>query len=282
MFFEHKTALVTGAYRGIGFETARMFAREGANVIVNARNQQRLDEAVELIRTQAKGGKVIGCLADVSKREQVEAMFDVIESRFGGCDYLVNNAAIDLSHPFLTASQDWWDEHIHINLDSVFYTCQRAARKMIERGKGGSIVNLSSIAATQAHRNSVAYDTTKGGVEAFTRALSLELAPWDIRVNAISPAAVVGNFVKRKNTEDVQRRNLAAFDTPLPTQGEPEDCAMLIGFLCSDAARFITGQAIYIDGGLSAQCRPYMMQPLKLNPDNINEEGWDGIRRRQV
>lgn len=274
MRFQNKTVLVTGAYRGIGYATAKLFAQEGANVVVNARHQDKLNEAVQSIRAAAQGGEVLGCLADVADREAVNRMFDEVLALFGRCDVLVNNAAIDHAAAFLTAETSWWDEHMRINLDGVFYCTQRAARIMVDRGEGGSIINLSSIAATQAHRNCVAYDTTKGGIEAFTRALALELAPWDIRVNALSPAAIVGNFVRKRSDEELKERDLAKFDTPLPYQGTPEDCAELILFLSSNAAKFITGQAVYIDGGLSAQCRPYCMGPLKLNPNNLPELHW--------
>lgn len=274
MRFTGKTAMVTGSYRGIGLATAMQFAKEGANVVMNARDAEKLEEAVQKVRAAAAGGEVIGCVADVSQRDQVDAMFDRTYDTFGRCDYLVNNAAIDHSHAFLTASYEWWQEHMRINLDSVFFASQRAARGMIEKKEGGCIINLSSIAATQAHRNCVAYDTSKGGVEAFTRALALEVAPWDIRVNAISPAAVVGFFVKKRDEAELRDRPLEKFDTPLPTQGTPEDCASLICFLCSDEARFITGQAVYIDGGLSAQCRPYCMGGLMLHPGNLDTEGW--------
>lgn len=273
MEFQGKTVLVTGAYRGIGYATAKLFAIRGANVVVNARNEDKLNEAVAKI-SEVATGRVIGFFADVSKRTEVDAMFDRIFAEFGRCDYLVNNAAIDHSDSFLTASDEWWSEHMRVNLDSVFYATQRAARRMIEINEGGAIVNLSSIAATQAHRNCVAYDTTKGGIEAFTRAVALELAPWDIRVNAISPASVVGNFVPKRSDEMLNNRDLEKFDTPLLYQGQPEDCAELICFLCSSASKFITGQAVYIDGGLSAQCRPYCMGPLMLNPNNLEEKGW--------
>ncbi len=273
MRFEGKTAVVTGGYRGIGLASALMLAREGANVVINARNQEKLDEAVEKARAVAQGGKVIGFVADVGFRDQVERMFDQTMSTFGRVDYLVNNAGISKGQPFLTAQDDWWDEHIRTNLTSMFYTCRRAAREMVKRDEGGSIVNLSSIAATQAHRNTVAYDASKGGVEAFTRALALELAPWNIRVNAISPAAVIGFFVKDKPEEWIKQRALEKFDTPLIRRGTPEDCAELICFLLSDAAGFITGQAVYIDGGLSAQARPFSMGPLMLTPHNIAGQG---------
>lgn len=273
MEFANKTVIVTGGYRGIGLATAMKFAAEGANVVVNGRKPLELNVAVEQVQTKSNSSKVLGFVADVGYRDQVEELFKFTMESFSGVDILINNAGICHGEPFLTASQNWWDDHIRINLTSLFYTCQLAGRQMVRQNRGGSIINLSSIAATQAHRNTVSYDASKGGVEAFTRALALELAPWDIRVNAISPAAVLGNFVKEKPSEWRKNMMLEKYDTPLMKQGKPEDCAELMAFLCSDAAGFITGQAIYIDGGLSAQARPYSMSPLMLNPHNISGKG---------
>ncbi|MDL2317612.1 SDR family oxidoreductase [Eubacteriales bacterium OttesenSCG-928-A19] len=273
MRFSGKTVVVTGGYRGIGLATVELFAREGANVVLNARRQPELDDAVASAQKVAQGGRVIAAQGDVGYRDQVQRMFDIAMENFGRVDYLINNAGISHGMPFLLADDTWWDDHIRINLTSIFYTCQIFGRQMVKQGEGGSIVNLSSIAATQAHRNTVSYDASKGGVEAFTRALALELAPWYIRVNAISPAAVLGNFVKVKPREWIDTKAYEKFDTPLLQQGTPEDCAELMAFLCSDAASFITGQAIYIDGGLSAQARPFAMGPLQLTPHNIAGKG---------
>jgi len=273
MRFTGKTAVVTGGYRGIGLATVELFAREGANVVLNARRQPEMDEAVATAQKAARGGRVIAAQGDVGYRDQVQSIFDTTMANFGRVDYLINNAGICHGEPFLLAGDDWWDDHIRINLTSIFYTCQIFARQMVKQGQGGAIVNLSSIAATQAHRNTVSYDASKGGVEAFTRALALELAPWYIRVNAISPAAVLGNFVKEKPKEWFEAKAYEKFDTPLLQQGTPEDCAELMAFLCSDAATFITGQAIYIDGGLSAQARPFAMGPLQLTTHNIAGKG---------
>jgi NAD(P)-dependent dehydrogenase (short-subunit alcohol dehydrogenase family) len=271
MRFQNKTVIVTGARRGIGLATVIQFAKEGANVVVNGRSQESMDESLRQAREKVPEGNFLGFAADVGYRDQVEAMMQETLRTYARIDIVINNAGICHTEPFLTASDEWWDDHIRINLNSMFYMCQLAGRQMVKQGVGGSIINLSSIAATQAHRNSVSYDTSKGGVEAFTRALALELAPWNIRVNALSPAAILGNFVKEKPAEWREKMMLEKYDTPLIRQGTPEDCAEIMAFLSSDAASFITGQAIYIDGGLSAQARPYCLAPLMLTPHNIDK-----------
>ena len=267
-----KNVLVTGAARGIGRQIAMQMAQSGANVLVNTRNADTLAEVKADVEAVAKG-KVAAFLADVGEREQVEAMFDCMIEEFGGVDVLVNNAAIGPSKAFLLYDDEWWENTLRINLDSVFYASRRAVKEMIKRGSKGSIINFSSIGATKSHRQMLAYDTSKGGVEAFTRALAVEMGPWEIRVNAISPASIVGFFVREIDPEVAARKNPNDFQNPIPRQGTPEDVANLTQFLASDASSFITGQIIAIDGGLGIQARPFVTAPLHITPQNIAEKG---------
>ncbi len=269
-----KNVLVTGAARGIGRGVAMQMAANGANVLVNTRNEATLAKVLEDVKAVAKG-KVTSFLADVGYKVQVEAMFDHMVAEFGGVDVVVNNAAIGYGRPFLLADEEWWNEVIRVNLSSVFFTCRRAVKEMIKRGSKGSIINLSSIGATKSHRQIVAYDASKGGVDAFTKALAVEMGPWDIRVNAISPAVIVGNPALMLDPEIVAKKDPNDFHTPILRQGTPEDIANLVQFLASDASSFITGQSISVDGGLGIQARPHQLSPLEITPRNLFDKGVD-------
>lgn len=265
-----KNAVVTGAARGIGRAIAMQLAAGGANVLVNTRNTETLAQVKADVESVAKG-KVASYLADVGSCGEVEAMFDHMTEAFGGVDIVVNNAAIGPHKPFLQFDNEWWDEILRINLNSVFYTSRRAVKEMIKCKSHGSIINFSSIGATKSHRGMVAYDTSKGGIEAFTRALAVEVAPWEIRVNAISPASILGFFVKEMDPEITAKKDPKDFQTPIPRQGTAEDVANLTQFLASDASSYITGQIIAIDGGLGIQARPFNNSPLEITPQNIHE-----------
>ena len=266
-----KNVIISGAARGIGKQIAIQMAVNGANVLINTRNPETLKQVLEEAKSVAKG-KVVAYLADVGNREEVEAMFDYMIEELGGVDVVVNNAAIVPGRGFLAADEVWFDNVIKTNLYSVFYMSHRAAKEMVKRGAKGSIINFSSIGSTRAHRNSLAYDTSKGGIDAFTRALALELGPWEIRVNAISPACILGAHVREMTPERVAEKNPADFVTPIPRQGTPEDIANLVQFLASEASGYITGQVLSIDGGMSIQARPYQINPLLINPQNFKEQ----------
>jgi len=268
---EGLSAIVTGAARGIGRAIAMTLAANGADVLVNTRNAETLDAVYEDVRNVAKGGKVAKYLADAGSENEIGAMFDHMLKEFGKVNILVNNAAIGVGKPVLEYDTEFYMEHIRINLHGVYFSCLRAAKEMIRGGQKGSVINFSSIGAQQPHRNMLAYDTAKGGVEALTKAMALEFAPWEIRFNAISPASILGYFVKELTADVVAGKNQKDFATPIPRQGTPQDVADLALFLASPESSYITGQVINIDGGLSAQARPPILSPCRITPQNIGE-----------
>ncbi|MDR1560497.1 MAG: SDR family oxidoreductase [Clostridiales bacterium] len=267
---EGRSALVTGAARGIGRAVALALAENGADVLVNTRNEDTLDAVYNEVKKIAKG-KIAKFRADVGDENQVNAMFDHMINEFGKVNIVVNNAAIGVNKPILEYDTEFYMEHLRINLHSVYHISLRAVKEMIKRGEKGSIINFSSIGAQKPHRQMLAYDTSKGGVEAMTKAFALEFAPWDITFNAVSPASILGYFVKEMPKDVAERRNILDFATPIPRQGTPRDVANLVLFLASPESSYITGQVINIDGGLSSQARPPIISQLDITPDNIEE-----------
>jgi NAD(P)-dependent dehydrogenase (short-subunit alcohol dehydrogenase family) len=231
---ESKVVLVTGAGHGIGRAVAERFAAEGAQVIVNDISAPRAEETA-----QAIGGHAI--VADVS--------LDTILERFGAIDVLVNNAAdINVVRHFLEADEAWWDHVLNVNLKSAFLCSYRAAEVMARKGSG-VIINMSSGGATKAHRGNVAYDASKGGIEAMTRAMALDLAPYGIRVNAIVPGVIRTYDITDEVA--VERGKVV----PLGRMGTSEDLAGPTVFLATEDARYITGICLPVDGGVLVQQR---------------------------
>ncbi len=245
--FTNKVVVVTGAARGIGQAIALRFAREGAQVVVNDINEKGTEATIEMITTQ--GGKAIAGVADVSKKSEVDRLFDTVMQRFGRVDVLVNNAGlINVERHFLEGDEAWWDSVIAANLKSVFLCSFRAAHIMVRQHQG-VIINMSSGGATHSHRGMASYDASKGGIEALTRAMALDLAPYGIRVNALIPGSI-----------DTQGMDLAlkkerGVTVPLGRVGEPDDMAGPAVFLASDDASYITGHTLAVDGGLLSQQR---------------------------
>jgi 3-oxoacyl-[acyl-carrier protein] reductase len=199
-------------------------------------------------------------LCDVSNPEQVENLFKTVIDRYGRLDVLVNNAAL-VHHPdsnknFLELSPETWSRALAINLTGMFLCSQGAARIMAKqvsggRSAGGAIINMSSGGGMRAHRHLMAYDTTKGGIEAATRAMALDLAPWKIRVNVVIP----GNITVDNALGGATGPEAAGRTIPLGRPGSPADIASAAAFLASDDAAYITGQRIVVDGGMEAQLR---------------------------
>lgn len=242
-----KVVIVTGAGHGIGRAIAERFAAEGAAVAVNDVDQARAESAAQAI--EGTGRSALGVAADVADKAQVDRMFDAVIEHFGRVDVLVNNAALVApTRHFLEADEAWWRRLIDVNLTSAFLCSHRASQIMLRQG-GGVIINMSSGGASRAHRGFTAYDAAKGGIEALTRAMALDLAPYNIRVNALVPGSIDTSGL------DVESKRARGENIPLGRVGDPEELAGPALFLASDDARYITGHLVYVDGGMLAQQR---------------------------
>ena len=256
-----KVAVVTGSSRGLGKATAIRLAAEGARVVVHGKTDGgRLRAIVDAIARD--GGQAIAVGADVGDEAAVDRLFERTLGTFGTVDVLVNNAAwSDPKAHVLEMEPAMWDEVMRSNLRSVFLCTNRAARIMVDQRKPGAIVNLTSFGGARAHRNMAAYDTTKGGVEAFTRAAALDLGPFGIRVNAVGPGAIMTEQFVDQGADARKERG-----APVPLEargGDPDEVARVIAFMASDDASYVTGQVLYVDGGMLAQLRsPQIDAPL--------------------
>ena len=244
---EDRVVVVTGAGKGIGEAIAVRFGREGYRVVVNDVDASTAGATAESITSN--GGAAVAAPADVSDGAQVAQLFDTAVDAFGTVDVLVNNAGLvsPMLH-FLEADEAWWSRIIGVNLTGTFLCCHRAAKIMAPKGEG-VIINMSSGAATRAHRQFTAYDASKGGIEALTRAMALDLGPYGIRVNALAPGSI--------DTEGMtlEQRMMRGENVPLERIGEPADLAGPAVFLASDDASYITGHVLKVDGGMLAQQR---------------------------
>ena len=242
-----KVAIVTGAAHGIGRAIAERFAAEGARVIVNDVDADAAEAVAEAIR--AANGSVQPVEADVSEQSRVDALFEATLGHFGTVDVLVNNASLtNTERHFLEADEGWWERIIAVNLSSAFRCGWRAAQIMA-RNRRGVVINLSSGGASRAHRGNAAYDAAKGGVEALTRAMALDLAPYGVRVNALVPGSIDSKGM------DPETKRARGETIPLGRVGEVEELAGPAVFLASDDARYITGHLLVVDGGLLVQQR---------------------------
>jgi 3-oxoacyl-[acyl-carrier protein] reductase len=254
MSLQGHVALVTGASRGIGKEIALELARRGYRVAVNYFNdpQPMVDATVAEIRDVAKevgGGEVLAIEADIRSSSQVAAMFEKVIAAFGRLDLLVNNAGVQTWKPLLDVTEEEWDLVIDTNLKGCFLCTQQAARYMKDH-VGGAIVNLGSGCNKLAFPRLVAYTASKGGIEMFTKEAAVELGPYNIRVNCIAPGSIES---ERTRAEDPDYAGTWSKLTPLGRVGTAADIGPTVAFLASPDAAFISGQTIWIDGGLFTQ-----------------------------
>jgi NAD(P)-dependent dehydrogenase (short-subunit alcohol dehydrogenase family) len=242
------TALVTGSDRGIGKGIALTLARAGHRVAVNYLDTpERADETVAEIA--AFGGEAFAVQGDVRGAASVTRMFDAVINRFGRLDVHVNNAGIQTWKPLLDVSEEEWDLVVDTNLKGCFLCTQAAARHMKQHG-GGAIINIGSGCNKVAFPDLVAYTASKGGIEMFTKVAAVELGPHQIRVNCVAPGAVE---VERTRLEDPDYAGTWGRITPLGRVGQPVDIGRVVTFLASPEAAFVTGQTIWVDGGMYAR-----------------------------
>ena len=243
-----RSALVTGGGRGIGKGIALELARAGCRVAVNyyVEPERAEQTAAELL---ALGVEAFAVAGDVGIRQDVQRMMDDVVARFGRLDVLVNNAGVQTWTPFLEVSEEEWDLVIRTNLKGCFLCTQAAARHM-KNGGGGAIVNIGSGSNKVPFPRLVAYTASKGGIEMLTKVAAVELASHRIRVNCVAPGAVE---IERTRLELPDYAGTWGRATPLGRVGTPEDIARAVVFLASDDASFVTGQTLWVDGGLFTQ-----------------------------
>jgi NAD(P)-dependent dehydrogenase (short-subunit alcohol dehydrogenase family) len=248
-----KVAIVTGAGSrgpglGNGKAAAILFAREGARVLCVDQALPRAEETVALIR--AEGGEAAAHAADVTRAEDCRAMVEAAVARWGGLDVLHNNVGIESRKDLLETTEEEWDQVLEVDLKTVFLATRAAVPAIAQRG-GGSVICVSSIAGHRGHGRT-AYAAAKAGIEGFVRTVAVQLGPQGVRVNAIAPGTVWTPMVAGLGEEARERRRKA---TPLGTEGTGWDVAWGAVYLASDESRWVTGQVLVIDAGLTATTR---------------------------
>ncbi len=243
-----KTAIVTGASRGIGRKIALELGKEGYNVVVNyAGNKEKAEEVVSEIKSF--GVEAFAFQANVSEQDEVKAMIKETTSQFGTIDVLVNNAGITRDNLLMRMKQDEWDDVINTNLKGVFNCVQAVTRPMLKQ-KSGRIINLSSVVGSLGNAGQVNYVATKSGVEGMTRTFARELASRGITCNAVAPGFIVSDMTNQLSDELKEQMKS---QIPLARFGEDSDIAHTVAFLASDKASYITGQTIHVNGGMYMQ-----------------------------
>jgi len=249
---EGKVALVTGGSRGIGRATALGFAEAGADVVVASRKLPDLEKVADEIR--GVGRKALPVAVHIGRMEEIHRLVETVTAEFGRIDILVNNAG---SSPALSTVLDieerLWDSIMNLNLKGLYFLSQAVARVMKEHG-GGKIINVSSIDGYKPERSVGPYSIAKAAVRMATKSMALELAPYNIRVNAIAPGGVSTRLFDSHwfdATEEEMKKQKAAFAKALPLQrvGAPDDMVGAIIYLASDASSYVTGETILVDGG---------------------------------
>jgi len=254
MMLKDKVALVTGGSSGIGLAIAERFLQEGAKVMIVSRSKQKCESTVENLKKKGQV-HVAFVQGDVSKADDAQRMVDTTVKRFGQIDILVNNAGIYMEKRVENTTEEEWDQIIDINLKGVFL-CSKAAYPYFKKQGGGAIINISSDAGIFGNPDCAAYCAAKGGVTNLTRAMALDYARENIRVNAVCPAVIDTPMLEmelrlHENREEYLKET--AEEHPVGRIGRSEEVAFAVLMLASDEASFITGTNLPVDGGLTCQ-----------------------------
>lgn len=251
-----KNVLVTGATSGIGQAIAVRFATEGANVAINYRRspedaedtQALIDQMCSQVR--GCGGQDFSIQADVSQEEDVVEMVAAVVEKFGGIDILVNNAGIQLECPSHEIKTEDFDKVLAVNLRGAYLCARETIKHLLSQNRSGVIINISSVHEIIPRPMYVSYAISKGGMENMTKTLALEYAHQGIRVNAIGPGATI-TPINQAWTDDPEKKAVVESHIPMKRAGTSEEMAAAVAFLASDEAAYITGQTLFIDGGLT-------------------------------
>jgi NAD(P)-dependent dehydrogenase (short-subunit alcohol dehydrogenase family) len=249
MRLKNKFALITGAGKGIGKEMALGFAAEGAYVIVNDLPDTGYANDI-IAEIKKNGGKAELYETDISQVENIRKMFAHIQNKHGRLDILVNNAGITGWSDFFNTDEKLFDKVIGLNLKGTLFCAIEASKLMKENGTGGSIINISSICSVLSVKNLICYSTSKGGIEAMSKQMAVELAPYNIRVNTFGPGPI---NTERNLLEDPDYKENWGSVVPMQRTGEPQEMIGPALFLASDESSYVTGQLFYVDGGWSVQ-----------------------------
>lgn len=240
-----KVAVITGSARGIGYSIAEMFASEGATVIILDLFSEAVDEAVSKLTSQ--GYKAYGFVGNVTKSEDMDAVFNAVLEKHKTIDILVNNAGITKDNLLLRMKEEEWDSVIAVNLKGTFLCTQKAFKIMMKQ-RFGSIINIASVIGLIGNAGQANYAATKGGLIAFTKSCAKEFASRNVRVNAVAPGFIQTEMTSNLPSEVIESYARAI---PLGKMGLPEDVAKLCLFFAGDDSLYITGQTIAVDGGLT-------------------------------
>lgn len=240
-----KTILVTGASSGFGYFFAKELAARGARVAAAARRKDRLEHLVDQVR--ANGGTCVAIALDVSNSDSVNQGLDAIEQQLGLPNVIINNAGVGCDAPFLKLTETDWDNTLDTNLKGAFLVSQAAAKRLVERGDGGSIINIASILGERVAGNVAPYAASKAGMIQLSKSMALELARYQIRVNAIAPGYVETEMNRDFFQTETGQRMIKRI--PQRQLGQVEDLLGPVLLLASDASRYMTGSVIAVDGG---------------------------------
>jgi 3-oxoacyl-[acyl-carrier protein] reductase len=243
MMLDKKTVVVTGAGRGIGFEIAKRFIKQGAHLVLSDISEELLSKAKSALQ---KHGEVISVVCDVSDPEQISELMNKTKEHFGSVDVLVNNAGVTRDTLLMRMKEEDWEFVLKVNLKGAFLATQSAARIMLKQ-RSGRIINISSVVGLMGNAGQANYSASKAGLIGLTKSSAKELASRGVTVNAIAPG-----YIETEMTESLPEAARQAFldNIPLKRPGTPEDIADTALFLASDLASYITGQVIQVDGGL--------------------------------